>query len=254
LADRIDRIAARAPLGLALLLAAPAPALQIDPGDLVGVFVKGGTEVVVNLGPADPGGMLDLAANVFDNPEFDGSASGAKFVGLAVEDPGRTVNVPGVGPVLAHNLVYTSQVVDPMPTDAEIEVAMNAVDVALPGANTWFNLLRQLPGSDTEVIATSEAFSYTNVLGFGTDAVANSFTFSTAGTVDEQGRVSIAVYGAQRGYESFGGPPTEYLQISTLQIDGTSVDFEPAPEAGALAGTLVGAAVLAAAGARRRRR
>jgi hypothetical protein len=236
-----------------LALAAPARALVIANGDLVGVFVKNGFEVVVNLGPATPGAPMDLAGTV-DVAEFGGSLAGARFVGLAVENPGRTVSCCG-GTFPLENIVYTSQIHDPMPTDIEIEAAMNRVDSANPTAAVWFQLLRQLPGTDSELIQSTELFSYELVLGGGgTDAVDNRFTFSTAGVFDGQERLEIALFSATRGYEAFGGPAAEYTEILNLAFDGTQVEFQPAPEASAALGTLVGGTVLAALSRRRRKR
>ena len=234
-----------------LAIPAPAPALVIDNGDLVGVFVKNGFEVVVNLGPANPGAPLDLAGTV-DVAEFGGSLAGARFIGLAVENPGRTVNCCG-GTFPLENIIFTSLIADPMPTDVEIESAMNRVDSTNATAAVWFQLLRQLPGTDSELIQSTELFSYEMVLGGGgTDAIDNRFTFSTAGVFDGQERLQIPVFSVVRGYEVFGGPATEYTEILNLAFDGTQVEFQPAPEAPAALGTLVGGAVLAALSRRRR--
>jgi hypothetical protein len=231
-------------------LGAPASAMVIDDGDLVGVWVKNGFEVVVNLGPATPGSPVDLAGTI-DIDEFGGSLSGARFIGLAVEDPGRMVNVPGFGSQPQQNIVFTSLVNDPMPSDVEIEAAMGVVDSTEPSAAVWFNLLRQLPGTDSEVISSSELFSYESVLGVGTDAIANRFTFSTAGAYDGDERLQIPLFSAVRGYGDLGGPDTEYSEILNLAFDGTEVDFEPAPEASAALGTLVGGVLLVAIARRR---
>jgi len=233
-------------------LGAPAQGLQIDDGDLVGVFVKNGFEVIVNMGPATAGSTLDLAG-VVDVAEFGGSLAGAKFVGLGVEDPLRTVTCCG-GTFPLENVIYTSLVPDPMPSDLEIENAMKALDVGLAGSTVWFSLLRQLPGTDSELVASAQLYSYETVVGVGTDAIANMFTFSTAGVFDDQGRLSIPVYSAVRGYGDFGGPDVEYLNLAQLSIDGTDVSFEPAPEAPAVLGMLGAAAALLAASRQRRRR
>ena len=237
----------------ALGLGAPAGALVVAPGDLVGVWVKNGFEVVVNLGPPNPGAPLDLAGTI-DITEFGGDLVGARFIALAVEDPGRTVNVPPFGPVPQENIIFSSLVNDPMPSDIEIEAAMRVVDSTNATSNVWFQLLRQLPGTDSELISSSELFSYEQVLGVGTDAVANTFTFSTAGVYDAQEQLSIPLYSAVRGYVDQGGPVTEYTEILNLAFDGTEVEFQPAPEASAALGTVVGAVVLAALSRRRRSR
>jgi hypothetical protein len=234
-----------------LALATPARALVIENGDLVGVWVKNGFEVVVNLGTPTPGAPLDLTGTI-DITEFSGSLVGARFIGLAVEDPGRMVNVPGFGSQAQENVIYTSLVTDPMPSDSEIAAAMGVVDSTGASANVWFNLLRQLPGTDSEVIPSSELFSYEQVLGVGTDAIANRFTFSTAGVYDLDERLEIPVYSAVRGYADLGGPATEYAEILNLAFDGSQVEFQPAPEASGALGTLVGGVVLTALARRRK--
>lgn len=234
-------LAATAALGAG----APAGALQIADGDLVGVFVKNGFELVVNLGPVDPGSRLDLSGTV-GIPEFGGSLADAKFVALAVEDPGRTVTCCG-GTFPLENIVYTTLQPDPMPDDNQIASAMGKVDQPDPGAVVWFNLLRQLSGTDTELISSSELYSYESVLGVGADAVGSAFPFSTAGFFDGSEMLQIPLYSAVRGYADFGGPDPEHLELVTLAFDGGMLEFAPAPEAPAVLRLLAGISVLLAA-------
>jgi len=237
----------------ALALPAPAAALQIDNGDLVGIFSKGGVEVIVNLGPAQAGEAVSLPSTAFDDPAFGGSSAGAKFVGLAVEDPARTVNVPGLGSFPQENVIYTTMVEDPMPSDLAIEQAMNILESPSPGSTVWFQQLRALPGTLSDVLDSSQQNSYEQYIGKGTDAIANNFPFSTAVTVGQDERITVPVYSAVRGYEPFGGDPTEYVEVARLALDGTDATFEPAPEAPAVLRTLCGALVLAAFELGRRR-
>jgi hypothetical protein len=248
-ARRAARAAAFAVCGT---LAAPAGALQIGDGDLVGVFVKNGFEAVVNLGPGTPGTGVDLSG-VVPIPQFNpGGLVGAKFVALAVADPGRTVNCCG-GTFPLENLIYSTLVADPMPSDTEIALAAGRVDDPNPSAVVWFQLLRQLPGTDMEVIASTQLFSYELFLGHGTDAVDNWFQFSTAGILDSQAELVIGVHSAVRGYADFGGPDTQYEKLLNIHIQGDQIDFEPAPEPSAAIGTLAGGLVLAACARRRSR-
>jgi hypothetical protein len=130
---------------------------------------------------------------------------------------------------------------------------MKRVDSTDTQAGVWFQLLRTLPGTDSELISSTELFSYEFFLGGGgTDAIDNKFTFSTAGIFDDQERLEIGVFSAVRGYGSFGGPDTEYVQVASAAFDGPEVTFEPAPEASAALGTLAGGALLAALARRRR--
>jgi hypothetical protein len=235
------------------LLAAPAGALQIGDGDVVAVFQKAGIEVIVNLGQPEIGTTIDLTG-VVDIAAFGGSVAGAKIVALAVPDPDKTVNIGG-SPALIHNIVYSTLVEDPQPLDGEVEAAMGITDVG-PSANTWFNLLRQLGGTDSVQVSTSDLFSYELYLGVGSDKIANSFSFSVAGTADGSGELEIPLYYAQRGYVDFGGPAPIREALALLSIAETDVEFREiqVPEASAALGTLGGGAVLALLAARRRAR
>ncbi len=241
----------------AALASAPAGALQIDDGDLVAVFVKNGFELVVNLGPVGPGTTIDLT-DVVDVPEFGdpplGGANPAKFVGLAVDDPDRTVTCCG-GTFPLENIVYTTLQSNPMPDDNQIAAAMGKVDSSNPSATVWFQLLRQLPGVDTELIQSSALFSYESVLGgAGADNIGSAFPFSTSGFFDASEMLEIPLYSAVRGYADFGGPEAEYLELARMVFDGAVLDFEPAPEPAAVLRLLAGAAVLMAAHRLRRSR
>jgi hypothetical protein len=251
LAKRFRTLSTVALLGWATAAPSAATALQIEDGDFIGIFVKNGVEVIVNMGAAEPG-AIDLSSEL-DVPAFGGTLEGVKFVGLAVEDPGRTINCCGQPtPLPQPNLIYTSLLVDPTPTDSQIALAMEAVDNVLPGSTAWFNVLRQLPGTDSEEIAVDELFSYTSTLGLGTDAVANNLPFSTAAVFDANERITgLGVYLAVYGYEDFGGPETEYLAIGNLGFDGPNGTIS-VPEASQVLGTLLGFAVLGAARVRRR--
>jgi len=251
--DMVRTAARSAALAAAIASTTPAQGLVIAEGDLVGIFVKNGVEVIINMGPAEPGRTFNLAGN-FDGTGFDGSLVGAKFIGLAVEDPARTVNVPGFGEQLQGNLIYTTEAPDPMPTDDQIDLAMAQLEDPLPGSTAWFNLLRELEGTDVDEIETSELFSYSSVLGLGTDAIANQFSFSTAIYFDENGEAEFPLYSAIRGFEVFGGEPGEYVEIARLTLDVDGGSFEPAPEAPAALALLAGAVALWGAHRARRAR
>jgi hypothetical protein len=222
--------------------------LEIGPGDLVGVFVKNGYEVVVNLGPASQNMNVDLSG-VVDIPQFGGSIADAKFVAMGVQEVGREIDF-GEGPVPQENVMFSKASGTPQPTDLQIANAMNALESALPGSGVWFELLRDLDGTSSELISSSSNFSYERRLGLGTDAIANAFTFSIAGTVNDAEQLSVTVYGSERGYEGFGGPAREVTPIAGLQLNGTDV-FVPEPHA--YLSLLTGAGVLGAISRRRNR-
>jgi hypothetical protein len=100
--------------------------------------------------------------------------------------------------------------------------------------------------------ATSASASYELNLGFGTDAVANRFQFSTAGIVAADGTLTIDVFSAIRGYADFGGPATSIGRIGTLSFGpGNTLSYVPEPGTLLLVG--VGLAGLAALDRRTRR-
>jgi hypothetical protein len=250
LANRVHTLLTTAAIGWATLAPGAVSALQIEHGDLIGIFVKNGVEVIVNMGPAAPG-SIDLSGEL-DVPEFGGTLEGVKFVGLAVEDPGRMINCCGQTGLPQPNLIYTSLETDPTPTDEQIALAMEAVDNASSLSTAWFNLLRTLPGTDSEVLEASDVNSYTNTLGVGTDRVANNLPFSTAAVFGADEKIAgLGVYSAVYGFEPFGGPDTEYLAIGVLGFDGANGTIS-VPEAPQVVGTVVAFATLVFAGSRRR--
>ena len=195
--------------------------------------------------------MPPLPASLFAGPPFNGSLVGVKVVGMAVTDLDRTVNCCG-GTFPQPNIVYTYADVNPMPTDDQIELAANAVDQAGAGANTWFNFLRQLGGTDLGGDLHLGA-----VLLHERARPRHRRDRELLHLLDRRhrggdGTLSLGVFEAVRGYEFAGGPPTEYTPVAILSLDGTNVTFEPAPEASQALLLLVGVAALWG-GARMRR-
>jgi hypothetical protein len=238
-----------AALAAAAALGGPASALQIGDGDVVAVFQKAGIEVIVNLGQPDIGATVDLTG-IVDIAAFDNTLAGAKFVALAVPDPDKTTTIQGT-PVPLHNILYSTFVENPAPGDGQVEVAVMITDT-VPNAATWFNLLRQLGGTDSVQVSTSDLFSYEAYLGVGGDRIATSFDFSVAGTIDENGAIEIPLWYSQRGWEDFNGPAPIHEARALLSVAETDVEFLAVPEASAVLGTLGGGVVLALLAARRR--
>lgn len=235
-------------LAAAAVLGGPATALQIGDGDVVAVFQKAGIEVIVNLGQPDVGSTVDLTGIVDIGP-FGGTLAGAKFVALAVPDPDKTTTIQGT-PVPLHNILYSTFEENPAPLDGQVEVAVMITDT-VPNAATWFNLLRQLGGTDSVQVSTTDLFSYEAYLGAGNDHIANSFSFSVAGTIDGSGEIEIPLWYSQRGWEDFNGPAPIHEARALLSIAETDVEFLAVPEASAALGTLGGGAFLALLAARR---
>lgn len=235
--------------GLALaVVAGRAEAISIANGDLVVTIQKGGTELYVNLGDAfATGDNLDLTTAIASLSGFGGTLTGAKVVGIGVANPGRTVDF-GFGPLPEENIIFTSLETSPLPENQAIEQAMNVTDTAA-ASSAWFWQLRSPTVGNS--LPTSASASYETNLGFGTDAVANRFPFSTAGIIAGDGTLTIDVYSAIRGYEDFGGPARSISQIGAL-VFGPGNTLSYVPEPGTL--LLVGAGLLGLAGVDRRTR
>jgi hypothetical protein len=236
-------------LGLAFaVVAGRADALSIANGDLIVTLQKGGTELYVNLGNAfQTGDSLDLTSDISGLSGFGGSLVGAKVVGLAVAEPGRTVDtVFGTFPL--ENIIFTTLASDPQPTSSEIEQAMNATDTAAT-STAWFHLLRAIAGNNQ---SSGNSASYESNLGLTTDAIGNRFMFSTAGVIGNDGTLTINVYSAVRGYEDFGIDPARSVELIGALVFGEGDTLTYVPEPGTL--LLMGAGLLGLAALDRRTR
>jgi PEP-CTERM motif len=236
-------------LGLALaVVAGRAEAISIANGDLIVTLQKGGTELYVNLGDAfTANDNLDLSSAIASLSGFGGTLAGAKVVGIGVANPGRTVDF-GFGPLPQENIIFTSLETNPLPENQAIEQAMNVTDTSA-ASSAWFWQLRSPTVGGSQ--STGASSSYEGNLGFGTDAVANRFPFSTAGIIAGDGTLTIAVYSAVRGYEDFAGPARSIQAIGSL-VFGPGDTLSYVPEPGTL--LLVGAGLLGLAGIDRRTR
>ncbi len=220
---KIGRASARLAAAVTLLALAStsASAISISAGDIIVVFQKGGTELIVNIGNAtglNPGALPALPA------AFGGSLTGAKVAALGVRDFNRTVDF-GFGPLPQPNIMF-SQSGSPLPSDSEIEAAMNQVDLGA-GSTSWFQLLRTAPGTSTSATAlVTDGFSFEFKLG---DFVGNTLGFAVTGIVDGAGNLTLGLFEAIRGYAGFGGPATQVTRLGTLTVAGNAIAFVPEP-------------------------
>jgi hypothetical protein len=213
-----------------------ASAIPLVNGDLLVVLQKSGTEVLVNLGNYASSHTADLTAAA----SALGGLEGAKVAVVGVIEPGRTMDF-GFGDFPAENILFSTLATSFNIEDTQIEVAMSVTDTALSSA-AWFWQLRSVASN---VIPTSASFSYQNNLGLGTDAIANSLSFSIAGLITG-GSLTLDIISAARGYPDFGGPSKVVGSAGSLVISGNSLTFTVIPEPGTLVLLAAGLGGLAA--------
>lgn len=179
--------------GALLASATPSAAFSYANGDLVVAFVKNGFELILNLGttPNSPGAIgIDVPGLVLP-AQYGGSLEGATWTAFSVRAPeaqfsGDLAGVPQANIILTTNsnpgVVSFNNVGD---AQAQLQPPN--------GGMAWFSLLKSVGAAngtsilenaaDRLVIGTGLYASYTGVLGFGSNAVANTLPLSTAGIV-----------------------------------------------------------------------
>jgi hypothetical protein len=225
----------RALLGMAFAAGAifasatPASAFSYSNGNLVVAFVKNGFELILNLGatPVGPTGVNINATTLALPSQFGGSLDGAKWTALSVRNPDAqfTGDLAGVAQA---NIILSTNSSPSLITFNDVGNAQAQLQPANQGT-AWFALIKGLGSANGTsilentasrlVIGTGLFASYTGVLGFVTDAVANTLPLSTAAIV------SAAVIGSQI-------PLYEVTQSATL-IPGTP-DYDLGTQVGSL--------------------
>jgi len=252
----------------AALIAPSAGAFVYATGDVVGVFVDGGTELIVNLGPAallTPGATFDYATPTGFGAD---GATGAKFVAYAAQAPftgslGRNVTYTAPGSVSPS--VYDTQVTAYV---ARIGLAQTVLDDG--GApDKFLELLNNFPAPPTGgvivnsptqlAIPSSNGASYTSTIGQNgvTDRIDNQLPFET--DVAVTGTNYTVLWRGQRVTTTTASTQAIGLLEITGNVGGGTptarVRFLPEPLAAVqLASGVVALAAAAGASARRRMR
>jgi hypothetical protein len=214
--------------GALLLSASPASAFSYANGDLVVAFVKNGFELILNLGQTTsvPGVTGIDVTTLTVPPQFSGGLDGAKWTALSVRNPDAQFGGDLAG-VPQNNIILTTE------DDPSIVSFNNIGDAQAQlqppnSGQAWFFLLKSVGAANGTsiiensatrmVIGTSLYASYTGVLGFNTDAIANTMPLSTAGFV------SASVIGSEL-------PLFELTQTATALPSG---DFDLGTQIGEL--------------------
>ena len=233
------RRGAAAVAGFALVFGAAFSAHAIS---LVGVYEKSGFEYLVNLGTTSslsaPGGVA-VNANI---SQFGGTTAGALFTIVSVVDR----NLSDSFGVPLPNIVFTKTGTFPTGiNDSAIGQAQNLV-AGNGTSDSWFDLI---PTVASGAIGANKTVTSSDPVAFevkvGNDFF-SAFPFSTTGTIDANGNLSISLYSAVAS-DAFDNTPQVITKLLNLHVTSTHVS---APEPTSL--LLIGVG-LAALGTVRRR-
>jgi len=154
----LRRSALGAALGAAALLstASPASAFSFSTGNLIVDFIKGGAEIVLNLGaaPTSAGTITIDPSQLGTLPNgFGGSLAGAQWTALAVRNPDAAISTPS-GSFPTSNLITTTTG-DPN-TVSFFDIGNAQPQLAPPGGGTaWLTNLKNTPAADGTNVFTN---------------------------------------------------------------------------------------------------
>jgi len=248
--------AAAALAGAIVLLPPAARALpfQYASGDVIAVVSKGGTDLIMNFGALPTTGTTNRSYQI--PTAFSGSLAGATFNGAF-----RVADGFAFPEVIDITTTSTLNFADP---NFDLPMGIAAASASMAPPTGWFGLLPNVPAPaqsgglvsirDTDIIAVQAAasFSYTSVLGLGTDAINSALPFGINTRTSFGAGTSASLPFWTLTYDENGYLETFRGTFSASQ-DGSNValSFTAIPEPGTLLLFASGIAGIAFAGRRR---
>jgi len=217
------RTCALAVAGFALVFGASLSAQALS---LVGVYQKSGFEYLVNIGSPSsltPGTTIPVNANI---ASFGGSTAGALFsiVGVVDRNMQDSFGVP------LSNIIFTKTGTFPVVSDTAIGQAQNLI-AAQGGSDSWFDSIPAIASGPLGANLTQSASAPTgyalNAVGTGNNFF-GAFAFSTVGTIDANGNLSISLYSAIQS-DPFTSAPQQVNLLANLHVTSTGISVVPEP-------------------------
>lgn len=250
------RRGARAALGglLAVTTAGAAHALTYTTGDVIGVLVNSGAELMVDMGPLS--GLTSGSPFNFTTPSNFGAVGGLGGIFTAFE-----VNAPFANTAPRSLTFTTAPSVNPVAFDNQLSPYVTRLPAGQlyldNGAGTgWLVGLSNFPAaggpncspsqltncvilstSNELAILTSNPGSYTNGPGLGTNQLNNLLPFSTAASLTTNGQMVDLWTGTRTGVKTSSTSLLGMFTVNGNSLgDGSqiSLSFTPVPEPGTL--------------------